>query len=99
MWSPTPSVLGGTGTDQKCAKVRVLFTLNKHTQPRSFKDLGWGMLVRDEGVAGSNPATPTITYRNQISTGQRFGQSFPVTLKRTGRAGQMVGVMMPVTRR
>jgi hypothetical protein len=46
----------GTGTDQKYAKVRVLFTLNNYAQLRFFKDLREGMLVRDEGVAGSNPA-------------------------------------------
>jgi hypothetical protein len=51
----------GTGMDQKYAKVRLLFTLKNYARPRFFKHLRPGMLVRDEGVAGSNPATPTNT--------------------------------------
>ena len=54
-----PDAKIGTGTDQEYAKVRVLFTLNSYAQLRFFKDLREGMLVRDEGVVGSNPATPT----------------------------------------
>ena len=41
--------------DQKYAKVRLLFTLKNYARPRFFKHLRPGMLVRDEGVAGSNP--------------------------------------------
>jgi hypothetical protein len=32
-----------------------------HLHVSIFKDLGGGIVVRDEGVAGSNPATPTIS--------------------------------------
>jgi len=31
-------------------------------------------LVRDEGVAGSNPATPTSFPRSRIRHGERYGE-------------------------
>ena len=49
----------GSETAQKCANVRVAFTPIGSKLFRHFKDLGRGDDVRDEGVAGSNPATPT----------------------------------------
>ena len=51
----------GSETAQKCANVRVAFTPIGSKLFRHFKDLGRGDDVWDEGVAGSNPATPTNT--------------------------------------
>jgi hypothetical protein len=51
----------GSETAQKYANVRAAFTPIASKLFQYFKDLGRGDDVRDEGVAGSNPATPTIT--------------------------------------
>jgi hypothetical protein len=49
----------GTETAQIYANVLVPFRGFRSCSLRSFKYLAGGVLVRDEGVAGSNPATPT----------------------------------------
>jgi hypothetical protein len=37
-------------------------------------------LVRDEGVAGSNPATPTSFFRTRNCHGERYGGRNPIAL-------------------
>jgi hypothetical protein len=43
-------------------------------------------LVRDEGVAGSNPATPTIFLKALIAYGARYGERNALALAMTVKA-------------
>ena len=80
----SPAAPAGTETAQKHANVPAPFTAFRPGWPRKFRYLGPGVLVRDEGVAGSNPATPTKQNKhleNRRNSGRQLrrqiGQGLP----------------------
>jgi hypothetical protein len=56
---PSAGAFHGPETAQIYANVLATFTNFPLIQASFFNDLAGVILVRDEGVAGSNPATPT----------------------------------------